>query len=494
MRVFRSRRTLVAVAAITSMLAGASAALASDTYASTSTAPASPTSARGLGAIPTPGRVLQPVCPKVPDTPKTMTCNLIMALSEGQNLAGTPTPSAGVTPAQIAQMYHVPATTSNAQRVAIIIPGHQPDLEGVLAHYRATFHLPSCTTLTIAKDGKACLRFLTAPRDSTPTQTAASDQQVQPYTTVLESDLDVQAVTAACPLCPIDLIETTAFASDGALAMQYASKIDKVVTSSWSWPEDGQVTDTDAILTPAAGSSVFGVYGDGGYEGAYHYPTAVSGVIAVGSTTYRDYINNGDQGPFGKATAWNGSGAFCYADVPVPSFQLKAATGCTGRGAMDVATLGDPAVGLATYTDFGAGSFTLPNGTTITETAVGTWKQLGGQSLSAPLMAGLIAGQGLGGVVTNDRLYALAASGALYARGAFIDVTKGNNTCGLGKTCLNSPTTGPDSFTSNGDTTCRDADDASATDPICYARKGWDGPTGLGTLGDVTRLRRLLLS
>jgi hypothetical protein len=99
----------------------------------------------------------------------------------------------------------------------------------------------------------------------------------------------------------------------------------------------------------------------------------------------------------------------------------------------DVSADGDPATGAAIYT-----------ATTIPSQGRSGWFQIGGTSLSAPLIAGVfaLAGGTPSGVSPNATLYA--------HRSRLHDVTSGSN-----GQCANKP--------------------------ICQAGRGYDGPTGLGT-------------
>jgi len=81
----------------------------------------------------------------------------------------------------------------------------------------------------------------------------------------------------------------------------------------------------------------------------------------------------------------------------------------------------------------------------------GGWVTVDGTSASAPLVAGIYGLAGNGATVTTARLYRHKRS--------FFDVTKGNNAL------------------FNGFSPLQDCGD----DYICVAKKGYDGPTGLGT-------------
>jgi subtilase family serine protease len=149
-------------------------------------------------------------------------------------------------------------------------------------------------------------------------------------------------------------------------------------------------------------------------------------VIAVGGTRL---VLDG-AGHRASETAWSGAGSGCSAFTRAARFQRTlanwAATGCgTHRAAADVSAVADPNTGAAVRFN-------------------GSWRQVGGTSLSAPLIAGVYA---LAGHVSSKR-----KPGHLPYRkpGALFDVTSGSN----------GPCSAP---------------------LMCHGGPGYDGPTGLGT-------------
>jgi subtilase family serine protease len=147
-------------------------------------------------------------------------------------------------------------------------------------------------------------------------------------------------------------------------------------------------------------------------------------VTAVGGTTLSLNSNN----TYKSETVWSGTGSGCSAYEPKPTWQKD--TGCVRRTAVDVAADANPSTGAAVYDSLG---YSGRSG----------WFQVGGTSLSSPLIAGVYALAG-NASSTVDGSYAYSHKSYLH------DVTSGSNgSCG-------------GSY-------------------LCTAKTGYDGPTGNGT-------------
>ena len=246
-----------------------------------------------------------------------------------------------------------------------------------------------------------------------------------------EESLDLDAVSSLCPNCHIDLVEanSTSISDLDAAVDEAHSMSANQISASWAggstYPEGESFT----------GDNVIASTGDSGYAGydVAAWPAAMSGVTAAGGTTLTSSTTAAT--PRGYAeTAWSlssgeGGGSGCARTEPKPSWQTD--TGCPGRAYADVSADANPNSGLYVY-----------------DSAAGGWLLMGGTSLSAPLIAGYEAVTGVDGA-TPQWAYADSA-------------------------LLNDPVSG-----STG--TC--SHDASY---ICTATRGYDGPTGVGSIsGDV---------
>jgi subtilase family serine protease len=147
-------------------------------------------------------------------------------------------------------------------------------------------------------------------------------------------------------------------------------------------------------------------------------------VTAVGGTT----LNLGTGNTYGSESAWSSGGSGCSRYDAKPTWQTD--TGCAGRTVADVSADADPNTGAAVYDS-------------VTYSGQHGWYQVGGTSLSAPLIAGVYALAGNAATVTYGS-YPYSNTSSLH------DVRSGSNG------------------------SCSPA-------YLCTAGTGFDGPTGLGS-------------
>src|SRR5262249_55618377 len=149
----------------------------------------------------------------------------------------------------------------------------------------------------------------------------------------------------------------------------------------FSGEDDSAYDHPGVVVTVSTGDSGYGV----------SFPAASPHVVAVGGTSLT--VTNPSPGVFGYGgeTVWNGAGSGCSACAPAPAWQTAMAvwstTACgTKRADADVSAVADPNTGVAIYDN--------------TPYYGGTgWYQIGGTSLSAPLVAAVYAlAGGAGGV------------------------------------------------------------------------------------------------
>lgn len=332
----------------------------------------------------------------------------------------------GYTPSQIQSIYRIPRTR-HPQRIAVVTGNQFGNVQNELSTYRAHFHLPPCTTANKCfhnyqvSDSNLGGRLIDVGLITTRLDNAT------------ETALDVEAVSAMCPECRIDLVNAAGDASTSTSAAIYFAthKLgDRVVSFSYSGTESGSranaKSDDAAIATDVPrGHTLFAASGDtgGGNAAGPSAPSNDRRVVSVGGTTVR-------RSRSGRwvTTAWNGTTTGCSAEFSRPAYQRSAHTGCGGRAETDVSALANPNTGFATYVG-------------------NSWEEVGGTSLATPLVAAMTARLGLGGTVTPATFYR--------NRRFLIDVVRGNTLSGGG---------------------C-----GGAARQICVARKGWDGPTGNGT-------------
>jgi hypothetical protein len=303
--------------------------------------------------------------------------------------------------------------------VAIVIAYGYTAIESDLAVYRSYYGLPPCTIAS------GCLKVVNELGQSSP---LPPDPPPSDDWTV-ETALDIDMVSAACPACNILVVQAGDNLGEGLFRGQEAAASlgATVISNSWGAPEQpntspSQIAATEAYLN-RPGVAVFVAAGDDGYNDAGagpDYPATSAHVIAVGATRLvRDLSARG-----WSETAWIKGGSACSLAIPKPAYQ--ATWPCPFRATTDIAAVGDPATGVAVY-----------------NARVGGWITVGGTSASAPFVAAIFASTGHGGQTSGAFIQSQAS--------VLNDVTIGTNgSCGADRL-------------------------------LCNAAVGWDGPSGHGT-------------
>ena len=330
----------------------------------------------------------------------------VVAAADGTPLAtGTP-PASAFGPAQFHSAYNLPTTAPNAQTVAIVDAYDDPSIEADLANYSAYYGLPACTT------ANGCFRKVN--------QTGGTFYPLKDPGWALEIALDVETAHAICQNCKILLVEATSATTANLFAAENeAAKLGATaISNSWLTGEYSGETADDANFNHP-GVAITASSGDNGY--GVGYPAASRYVTAVGGTT----LALGSGGSYGGESAWSGSGSGCSAYEPKPAWQTD--TGCSRRSVADVSADADPNTGAAVYN-------------TVSYYGQTGWFQVGGTSLSSPLIASVFALSGSYGGPSAP----YGNSGLLH------DVTSGSN---------------------------------GSCSPLylCTGVAGYDGPTGLGS-------------
>jgi subtilase family serine protease len=361
-------------------------------------------------------RALIPACSQ--PRPGHRSCNALI-LRPTASAAAAPS---GLTPSAVASAYKLPR---RGGVVAVVDAFDDPRAASDLASYRAHFRLPACTT------ANGCFRKLN--------QSGVAGAYPAPDAGwAVEISLDLDTVSATCPLCKIVLVEARddSAANLAAAVDTAARQHPNSISNSYGGDETADERGVDShyhhpgiAITVASGDGGYGVE----YPAASPYVTAVGGTTLVRSSGARGWSETAWGTPGGLFASPTGTGSGCSTYEPKPSWQRD--TGCARRTVTDVAAVADPATGLAVYD-----SYREPG-----------WLQLGGTSLSTQLIAAVYA--------MAPRNTALVGAQLLYAhRSALFDVTSGTNgQCATGLLGL-----GPNSY-------------------LCQAQRGYDGPTGLGT-------------
>jgi subtilase family serine protease len=323
--------------------------------------------------------------------------------------------SAGYHPCNIQNAYGLTSLSATAGRgvtVAVIDAYDNAKAAKDLKKFRKTFGLPACA--------KGCFEKLNQNGQTGPLPAKNSGW-------AQESALDIEMVSAVCPLCHIMLIEANS-TSNGDLysAVNEAVTLGaNVVSDSWGSDEYSGETGWDGDFSHPGVPITFSS-GDGSYQAGVQYPSASPYVTSVGGTQLTPDSGNArgwDEAAWvvaGPPTPTQGSGSGCSAYEAKPIWQTDA--GCLMRTTADISAVASDVIG------YHAGHFYYEFGT----------------SVSSPIIAAVYA-------LADDSSATTTPASLAYGHPAdLFDITSGSE-----GTC--SPTY------------------------LCTAGPGYDGPTGLGT-------------
>jgi subtilase family serine protease len=348
---------------------------------------------------------------------------------------------AGYGPSDLDSAYKLSASSSSTATIAIIDAGVDGNLESDLGTYRSNYGLPACTT----SNGCLTLENYTGGAQPAPQSSgsgASAEEQIG-----VETSLDVDMASAACPSCHITEIsvpwqdgENDGDTSTGDFATAVNTAVSggaAAVSISYGYTADsGNTSGNQLSAFNHKGVAIEASTGDSGFNGGTHtsWPSDLPYVIGVGGTTLN--------GP-GSESAWSGGGSGCETFFDAANGQPSSVTAnCANHLAVaDVSADADPNTGVAVYDTYAPSTNQPAN-----------WGVVGGTSASAPFIAGLFANAGVpSSLLGPNTLYQASSSD-------FNDITSGNNE--QSNQCASFP-----GLNAN----------------VCNAGTGWDGPTGLGS-------------
>jgi len=323
------------------------------------------------------------VCPQVTGRP---TC---LALSERGIQPACSGSQCGWAPKDLETRYKLPITKGAGQIVAIVDAGDNPTVASDIVTYRKQFGLPKAKFFKYNQDGQ---------QSNYPTYTGWS----------VEIALDVDMVSAACPLCTIDLVEANSSSStDLDTAELEAVTLGAHVVSN-SWICYGSINCVDNSDFDQPGVVYTAGSGDAGYNqnGA---PEALDTVVSVGGTQLAR------AGSSYTESIWNGAGGGCATGETKPTWQHDPS--CTSRTDADISAEAGCSPGVAVYDQFDGG-----------------WGGVCGTSAATPLAAAIF---GLAGNASSQdagkRFWTL---GGKRRRHDLHDITTGNDgSCGGSYLC-----------------------------------------------------------
>ena len=340
-----------------------------------------------------------------------MHTNFQIFIPNGMHFDGSQPPINANTPASLACVYQLVQQVSGCPingttlvptggfgAVAIVDAFDNPNAEQDLQVYSTQFGLPACTK------ANGCFSQVYA---------RGSQPQNDPGGWSEEIALDIEMAHAFAPNAKIILVEAKDN-SDTELyfAEDVATKLVQqagggTITNSWSGGEYPQELNDDSHFK-GQGIVYFASTGDSG--SAVGYPAASAFVVAAGGTRI-----NRSKGNFLSEVGWSGSSGGKSVYEPIPAWQapLKNMLG-NKRGTPDFSAIADPSTGPAVYdADGNLG-----------------WFQIGGTSVSSPLLAGVVNGDGYKAKSTTQELTGVYQ----YARGHYSkvwrDETSGSNRIG----------------------------------------------------------------
>ena len=410
-----SRRRLRALTSLAAVAALGVSVLMTATSASAQQGPTpSPTHQHVAGHLyPVPGHHdYAAACAKAPSG--QMACMALVRTNVTQHaLAALPNAipgGVGYGPSNLQSAYALPsASAGSGQTVAIVDAYNDPNAASDLAAYRSAAGLPAC--------GSGCFSVVNQNGATSPLPSNAGTTGWD-----VEESLDIDMVSAICPLCHIILVEANSPTTQnlGTAVNSAVSLGAKYVSNSYGGSESSSDSSFDTSYYNHAGVAVTASAGDSGF--GVEYPAASRYVTAVGGTS----LNTASNARGWSETVWNGTGSGCSADDAKPTWQTD--TGCARRTVGDVSAVADPNTGVAVYDTYSQGG----------------WLEVGGTSASSPIIASVFALAGTPGAGTYPSSYPYSHASNLF------DVTSGSNG------------------------SCSPA-------YLCTGEVGYDGPTGLGT-------------
>lgn len=317
-----------------------------------------------------------------------------------------------------------------------------------LATYRRMNNLPPLCSRTLTT---GCVRFQRLNQNG-----IAGNYPFYNENWALEQALDIQMVSALCPWCNIVLVEAnSANYTQLAVAHVTAGNQPRVIaiSNSYGGPEQGSVpfagyfSPSNTIVNGYRGKlkpsiAVLASTGDGGYAGGNAFPATTPFVLAAGGTRLTRVAGRWTE------EAWSRGGSACSKFYSQMAWQAPVLPSrvCTTRVSSDVSAVADPETGVAVYFN-------------------GRILRIGGTSVSAPVLAGIIGQRNTPisltlkpgtGTVSNVKFPTPGGGSVatfygknLYAnRGALRDITTGSN--------------------------------GVCSSYLCKAGVGYDAPTGVG--------------
>lgn len=289
-------------------------------------------------------------CPQVAHRPTCLA--LVVNEKDGILPACSPSGGCGWTAPQLEAAYGVSRLLGNGSEtnVAVIEAGDLADASSDLSTYRSQYGLGTAKLTKYNENGQ---------RSNYPAS-------CKDYGWCMESDLDIDMVSAARPKCNIFLMETKGGISDFETAEAEAVALGATILSnSWTCYGSDDCGDSNfGNYFDTKGIAYLASSGDAGY-GEIGAPSVLASVIAVGGTQLAE---SGSK--YGE-TFWKDAGYGCATGISKPSWQKD--PDCSSRTEVDVSLEAGCAPGVAIYSG-----------------VYGGWSEACGTSVGPPFTAGVI--------------------------------------------------------------------------------------------------------
>lgn len=286
----------------------------------------------------------------------------------------TPYASVGYGPAEWHTAYNLPCkpdgpvasvcdtpSSYGPETIAIVIAGgYGGDLEADLQTYSSNYGIPPCTV------ANGCLTVVNQSGATSPLPATVSSGWT------FETALDIQTAHAVCQTCKIVLVQANdSLVGNMVAAVNTAATFNPLVISN-SWGTTVDIPFYDSAFKRTGMAVVAATGDDGTLSDGQSWPADIPEVIAAAGSTLQLNANKTRL----NETVWSGSGGGC-SNYSAPAWQTArgdwGANGCGGlRSFGDITAAGDPTTGAGIVVN-------------------GAWYQVGGTSLAAPLIAGMIA-------------------------------------------------------------------------------------------------------
>jgi kumamolisin len=315
-------------------------------------------------------------------------------------------PSGGMTPAQIAAFYGVVPKGSGS--IVIVDAYDYPTALNDFNVFATQFGLPLETSTTVTSSSNKVFQVIYASGLKPTVNTDWTGEEA----------LDIEWAHAMAPSAKIVLVEAaTSNNSDLFSAVQAASSVPgaKQVSMSWSSAEFYGENRNDRYFDSPRAPVYFGATGDTG--GIVEYPACSPYVVAAGGTS----IATNSDGTWAGETGWQGGGGGNSQYEGKPSWQQGIAGVGNHRGIPDLSSDSDPYTGVSVYSSIPFYGY------------VG-WFVLGGTSVAAPCLAGMLNSSGSSFTNTTSFLSSLYSGFARSGYANFRDIVSGgyNNDAKVG--------------------------------------------------------------